>query len=264
MLVLTRRLNERIVFPTIRAAVEILAVRPGTVRLGIEAPPEVAVNRQEVQDRLADWQPAAASHANGPEPAGVPSLDQVVHGRLRVARVGVAAAHRQVQAGRTDDALRTLENLDEDFRLLQHRLQGEAKPAPAPPPEPAIRRALLVEDNRNERELLAGFLRHAGMHVDTAGDGCDALDFLQRRGRPDVLLLDMGLPRCDGASVVRALRRNPAYAELKIFAVSGHSPAEFDLGSGPAGVDGWFHKPIDPAALIEDLFAQLAGCPHRI
>ena len=50
----------------------------------------------------------------------------------------------------------------------------------------------------------------------------------------------MGLPRVDGPTAVREIRRNPAYAGLKIFAVTGRSPEEFDLERGPGGIDAWF------------------------
>jgi CheY-like chemotaxis protein len=72
-----------------------------------------------------------------------------------------------------------------------------------------------------------------------------------------VVLMDMGLPRCDGPTAVRAIRRNPAYRDLKIFAVTGHLPEEFDLDIGPAGIDRWFHKPLDPAILLRDLRNEL-------
>jgi CheY-like chemotaxis protein len=95
----------------------------------------------------------------------------------------------------------------------------------------------------------------AGVHVDTAGDGIDALEHLRRRERPDVVLLDMGLPRCDGAATVRRIRGEPAYSGLKIYAVTGSAPSQFDLDLGPRGVDRWFQKPVDSEALVRDLTA---------
>ena len=68
---------------------------------------------------------------------------------------------------------------------------------------------------------MAGFLRMSGLEVVTAGDGSDALDYLRKEGRPDVVLLDMGLPRFDGAATLKEIRRTPALAGLKVFAVSG-------------------------------------------
>ena len=72
-----------------------------------------------------------------------------------------------------------------------------------------------------------------------------------------MVLLDMGLPRVDGPTAVREIRRDPAFAGLKIFGVTGHLPDEFNLARGPEGVDRWFCKPLDPAALVRDLNAEL-------
>jgi CheY-like chemotaxis protein len=120
---------------------------------------------------------------------------------------------------------------------------------------------LLVEDDGNQRELLAGFLRMAGLQVDTAGDGSDALDYLRSRPRPDVVLMDMGLPRCDGPTAVRQIRRDPAFEGLRIFAVTGGAPDQFGLGSGPGGIDRWFRKPLNPALLLHELKQELGASP---
>ena len=61
MLVLTRRLKEKIVFPSIQTEVQVLGMKGGQVRLGIEAPPEVAVLREELTDSRETWD------ANNPE-----------------------------------------------------------------------------------------------------------------------------------------------------------------------------------------------------
>jgi carbon storage regulator CsrA len=249
MLVLSRRLHEKVLFPGINAAVQVVGVRKGLVRLGIEAPPEVKVLRGELRPQEAGQPPQEARN--------LPPLQDLVGKRLEVARAGLAELQRQVAAGRTDEAATTLRTLEEDIGLLQRRLAGEPKPPPPPPARGYRRTALLVEDNPNERQLLAMFLRRSGLDVVTAGDGTDALDYLHNRGLPDVVLLDMGLPRCDGATMVRAVRRDPALAGLKIFAVSGHDPEEFNLGQGPAGVDRWFQKPVDPDHLVHDVNEEL-------
>ena len=67
----------------------------------------------------------------------------------------------------------------------------------------------------------------------------------------------MGLPRVDGPTTVRAIRRNPALAGLKIFGVTGHLPEEFDLELGPQGIDGWFQKPLDPTALLQQIMEEV-------
>jgi carbon storage regulator CsrA len=258
VLVLSRRAHEKVVFPTLDVTVEVAAVKGGAVRLGISAPPEVPVHRAEVQARRAEWDNAAPAAPD--ELNRLRRLRQVTRRRLEVARLGLGVLQKQLADGRAEEAALTLRNLDEDLELLQRRLaeMADGAPPPARRPQGKAPTALLVEDNANERQLLAHFLRGAGMEVATAGDGTDALDYLHSRPRPDVVLLDMGLPRCDGATMVRALRRDPAYNGLKIFAVSGHDPDEYDLARGPAGVDRWFQKPIDPRELLRRVEQELA------
>jgi CheY-like chemotaxis protein len=153
-----------------------------------------------------------------------------------------------------------LDKIEEDVALLQDRL-GDAAAGRAPSPR---RRALVVEDDGNTRQLLAECLRLAGLDVDTAGDGAEALDYLRTHARPDVMLLDMILPRCDGPTTVRAIRRDPAYAGLPIFGLSGHARDEFDIDSGPNGLNGWYQKPFDPQALLRDLDRTLNSPANRL
>jgi carbon storage regulator CsrA len=249
MLVLSRRLNEKILIPEIQTTVQVVAVKAGTIRLGIEAPPKVRVVREEIYDR--------SRQAAAPPPPAAEDVQRLVRSRLGVGRKGLAVLRRQLEAGLLEDAEATLAAVEDDLQLLGERL-GEPPAVKARPAAARKARALLVEDNANERELLATFLRISGLDVATAGDGSDALDYLHTHGQPDLVLLDMGLPRCDGPTVVRELRRDPKYAGLKIFAVSGHVAEEFDLDRGPRGVNRWFHKPIDPAELVRDLNHELA------
>jgi CheY-like chemotaxis protein len=85
-----------------------------------------------------------------------------------------------------------------------------------------------------------------GYDVVTAGDGAVALDYLESNARPDVVLLDMLMPGCDGPTTVRQIRENESYEGLKLFAISGTSPDGLGIETGPKGVDRWFQKPCDP------------------
>src|SRR6516162_1158813 len=257
MLVLSRRPNEKVLFPSINTAVQVVSIKGGSVRLGIEAPPEVTILRAELQDRAAER--GATTPLAEPAESRLRGLRHLLRNRLSVTTVGLGMLRQQARAGLSDELEPTIAKIEEDMHLLRQRLESEAATTPSPPPQPSrkARRALLVEDDQNEHELLAGFLRLSGFAVDTAGDGCDALDHLQVGERPDVVLLDMGLPRCDGATTAREIRRNPACAGLKIFAVTGHSPEEFDLDQGPRGIDRWFSKPIDPVVLLRELTQEL-------
>jgi CheY-like chemotaxis protein len=162
----------------------------------------------------------------------------------------------------TGDAGHTLERLEQEVHALLQSAAAFQQPCgpPAPPAPARRRRALLVEDDVNECELLAGFLRLAGLEVSAVHDGSEALDYLQREGA-DVVLLDMHLPRCDGPTMIRALRRNPAYTHLKIFAVTGATAEQVGLDPSSVGIARWFQKPLDPDALLRELQNELAQAP---
>ena len=252
MLVLSRRLNEKIVIPAVNAAIAVVSIRPGVVRLGIEAPPEVAILREELQIRDSQRDMAIPAATDKSAEAKLQKLTELLRKRLKITAAGLAELQQQLQAGLVREAEAVLAEIGDDLHLLEQRLADEVLQQSQPSSSMRYR-ALLVEDDRNERELLATCLRMNGVEVDTAGDGTDALDYLRVRRRPDVVLLDMGMPRCDGPTAVREIRRDPALAGLKIFAVSGHLPEEFGLEEGPRGIDRWFHKPLDTAALLRDI-----------
>jgi carbon storage regulator CsrA len=251
VLVLSRKPNEKIIFPGLNVTVRLVSVKAGSARLGIEAPPGVAVLREEVLPRDGVVPPRVPA----------PSSAHQVNNCLNGAAVGLALLRRQLQAGLGGAAEMTIDKVERELGRLREQLEGTAARQALPRPPTRGRRALLVEDDRNECELLAGFLRLAGLEVATAGDGADALDFLRTQGRPDVVLLDMGLPRCDGLSTVRAIRQDPEFDRLKIFAVTGASPGQFAPDGRVAGIDRWFGKPLDPEALLRELDRELADRP---
>jgi two-component system, OmpR family, response regulator len=246
MLVLSRRLQERIVFPDFDTSVEVVTVRPGVVRLGVKAPLEVTVLRGELVK-----EPGRTDRS-----AGKP-FSHAMRNRLHAAGIGLALLRRQLQAGLHDDAAATLDRIEAELHAAREDVE-----AFAPPSRPAARsrKALLVEDDANECELMAGLLRMAGIEVATANDGGDALDYLQEQPRPDVVLMDMMMPRCDGPTTVRAIRREPSYAGLKIFAVSARAPDGLGLPQDETGIDRWFRKPINPEVFLREVTAELT--PH--
>ncbi len=263
MLVLSRRLKEKIVFPNSNTTVQVVGIKSGVVRLGIEAPRDVAVLREEVQNRDREWSGAGAEkekQVTKDDTSQSRDLLEQVRYHLKQISTGLGLARMQIDTGATHDATATLAELQHSLQILRIGIDGELEPAtPDKPavPERKTKKALLVEDDPNERELLAGFLRIAGLEVDTAGDGCAALDYLHSHAAPDVLLLDMGLPHCDGPTALAEIRREPAYAGLKIFAVTGSLPEEFNVATGPTGIDRWFHKPLDPGTLVHELAQEL-------
>lgn len=253
MLVLSRRLNEKLFFPSSQTTLQVVAIKPGVVRLGIEAPANVSVFREELMDRIGNAMPETDIRW-----ARLREWNHVVRNCLNVGTVGVALLARQLAARDLADCEETIRMIATEFTKLRQYVDHTSATLAQERARPVRRKALLVEDDQNERELLAGFLRMAGLDVATADDGSDALDYLRSEDRPDVVLLDMMLPRCDGPTTVRQIRDNPNLRDLKIFAVSGYEPDQFGLEAGHTGVDRWFRKPLNPERLLHDLQQELA------
>ena len=74
---------------------------------------------------------------------------------------------------------------------------------------------------------------------------------------PDAIVLDMRMPRCDGATMVRQIRCDPRFQGVKLFAVSGAEPAALGVTLGPEGVDRWFAKPVEPERLLAAVSQEL-------
>jgi carbon storage regulator CsrA len=260
MLVLSRGQNDKVVFPTLGISVEIIRVAGKKVRLGIEAPGEIPVHRHEVCERIQakakageeDEQVLKFPEANKSYMA---RLNHDTRNRLNSAALGLHLLHRKLENGDLSDVESTIFTIFNELKGIETLLEEPSK-APAKSDSETHRRALVVEDNDNERELLAGYLRISGFDVETAADGLQAMVRLTQQA-PDVVLLDMRMPRFDGRKTVAAIRNNPDYRGLKLFAVSGTKPEEMNVALGPNGVDRWFTKPLDPKTLIDALHDEL-------
>jgi carbon storage regulator CsrA len=123
MLVLTSRLHEKIMMPENRTTIEVVAIQPGAVRLGIDAPPDVRILREAIPDRVAEWGPEDA-------PASSPSMQQVnqlIQKRLEIARHAVSEIRTHLRGDDHEDVQVLLERLDEDLRLLRRRVRREVE-----------------------------------------------------------------------------------------------------------------------------------------
>lgn len=110
-------------------------------------------------------------------------------------------------------------------------------------------RVLVVDDSAVVRELIAVNLELEGFVVETAEDGVAALEAVARH-RPDVVTLDVVMPRLDGFETVERLRADPATAGIPLVLVTARAAAA-DLERGEQlGVDGYLTKPFEPAELV--------------
>ena len=135
-------------------------------------------------------------------------------------------------------------------RLPIHEPLPAASPEPAPAREPsAARRILVVDDNHDAAESLAMLLNITGNKTSTAHDGADAFEAAARQ-RPDVVLLDIGLPTLNGYEVCRRIRDEPWGKEMVLIALTGWGQDEDRRKSHEAGFDGHLVKPVNYPALM--------------
>ena len=246
MLVLSRGPTDKIIFPNLDITVEILRIAGTKVRVGIDAPKDVRVLRHElVDEQSGKGASTRTSH-----------LSHALRNRLNTANLAVHLLQRQLDAGLVEEAETTLQKALRELDTLNETI-GESTAHSSTAPERPPCRALLVEDDPNESELLAGYLRMSGFDVDRAMDGLQALVYLSRHRSPDIVLLDMKMPRMNGPKTVSSIRGNPAYRNVKIFAVSGTAQSECGVPTGPEGVDRWFSKPINPQELVDEINRDL-------
>jgi two-component system CheB/CheR fusion protein len=121
---------------------------------------------------------------------------------------------------------------------------------------PSPRRLLVVEDDPDVAQSLALILRCDDHDVRIAYDGPAALQVLSKL-KPDVVLLDVGLPGMDGYQVARRMREEALESRLTIIAMSGYGQAEDHSQSMEAGCDAHLVKPVQPSVLRSMLGAQV-------
>jgi len=120
-------------------------------------------------------------------------------------------------------------------------------------------RVLVADDNPDICEMCATLLRLWGHEVLLASNGNQALD-IARRERPDVAILDIGMPRLTGYEVAQAIRRDIG-SGMVLVAVTGWGQEEAKARTAEAGFDDHLTKPVEPAAL-EALLAAVAANAH--
>ncbi|MET0650348.1 MAG: response regulator [Pyrinomonadaceae bacterium] len=115
-------------------------------------------------------------------------------------------------------------------------------------------KVLVAEDHEDTRYLLRTLLERRGFSVVEAGDGFEAVDVAERE-RPDLILIDGGLPRLDGIAATRRLRGLPALTAVPIVFLSGHGGQQHQAAARDAGCDDYIVKPFD-FALLENVLAR--------
>jgi two-component system CheB/CheR fusion protein len=113
------------------------------------------------------------------------------------------------------------------------------------------KRVLVVEDNLDSVHTLAYLLNDMGHSVEYAINGYVALD-VAKRFRPDVALLDLGLPGIDGFEVCRQIKRDPQLRFCRVVALTAFSRDDYRERAKQAGCELYLVKPVD-TQVLEDL-----------
>ena len=119
-----------------------------------------------------------------------------------------------------------------------------------------MKKILIIEDNEQNLYLVSFILKNHGYEVCAATDGQEGID-LAGTALPDLILLDIQLPRMDGYEVARQLRQRPALAEVPIVAVTSYAMAGDRDKALAAGCSGYIEKPINPDTFMQQVEAHL-------
>jgi ABC-type amino acid transport substrate-binding protein/DNA-binding response OmpR family regulator/HPt (histidine-containing phosphotransfer) domain-containing protein len=122
---------------------------------------------------------------------------------------------------------------------------------------------LLVEDNEINQQVAKEILEGAGLNVDLANDGQEAVNTVKENNY-DVVLMDIQMPIMDGYTATREIRRDERFKELPIIAMTAHAMAGDEEKSLEAGMNGHVAKPIDPDKLFSTLQKWIKPSEKRV
>ena len=136
--------------------------------------------------------------------------------------------------------------------------------APAPGPETIVdsnrvRTVMIVDDSVTVRKVTSRLMERQGWDVTTAKDGVDAVNQLQDDAMPDVVLLDIEMPRMDGFEVLRTVRRDPRLAKLPIIMITSRTGEKHQQQALELGVNRFLGKPFQEANLLQTIDEVLAS-----
>ena len=116
-------------------------------------------------------------------------------------------------------------------------------------PDLSCRSILVVDDDPDVRDAIASVLGDEGYGVTSVGNGREALEHLQHRTRPSLILLDMMMPEMDGWLLRQELKKSPELASIPIVILSGHGDVR-DAALALGAVD-YLRKPLRIESLLE-------------
>jgi len=113
--------------------------------------------------------------------------------------------------------------------------------------------ALIVDDSRTMRQMVAFTLTNAGFTVIEAEDGKDAVSKVSAGTKLDIVVTDLNMPEMDGITLIKELRRLTAYKFTPILMLTTESTLEKKKEGKEAGATGWIVKPFNPEVLLKTI-----------
>jgi PAS domain S-box-containing protein len=183
--------------------------------------------------------------------------------------IGLALVKGLVEMhGGTVEAESPGEGRGSTFTLRLPLLKDPAEPSAGQPVQESQdstgskQRILVVDDNRDSAASLALMLQFMGNEVRTAHDGVAAIE-LAEHFRPQVVLMDLGMPKLNGYEATRRIREQPWGMDMAVIALTGWGQEEDRARSKEAGCAGHLVKPVSPPDL-EKLLAELRRAPESL
>jgi len=115
------------------------------------------------------------------------------------------------------------------------------------------RRALMVDDSRVIRAIVGRAMQELGFETEEAGDGQGALDKLRQGPSPCVMLIDWNMPNLNGLELVRAVRANPEWSEVRMIMITSENEIDRVQTALEAGADEYIMKPFTKDMIQEKL-----------
>ena len=133
---------------------------------------------------------------------------------------------------------------------------SEPRTADTPDPD-AAPLVLIAEDNDDNRLIASAILRHHGFRVMEAVSGADAIR-MAHSARPQLILMDVGLPDVDGWTATRTLKADASTRHIVVIAFTAHAlPGDREMAR-EVGCDGYLAKPVELSQLVREVRAALA------
>ncbi len=120
------------------------------------------------------------------------------------------------------------------------------------------KKILIVDDEPDMRELLTMYLTGRGFLVNEAGDGVDGLESV-KKARPDLVILDVMMPRMDGFQLLKVLKSDPEYSKMPVIMLTAKNDVDSTAMGEKLHADHYLTKPFDVSILIQFINSSISA-----